>query len=412
MNGQQVRVQVQNDFLTKVAQANPVSAVAELVWNALDADATEVVIETIENELGVVTDIIVQDNGHGIHFEHAKGLFGSLGGSWKSTSMATGKGRFLHGQEGKGRFKAFALGGHVQWEINYHDGSKLKKYGVTSQFEQLDTFNITTPEQSPIDHSGVSVHISEPHKQFAFFDVEVAKEKLTPIFAFYLMAYKDVSIRFNDVSITPETLIKNHDTYVLDTLDVDGTMYNYELEIVEWNEKTELLCYLCNQHGFPLERSDRSLAQFKDFSFTAYLKSEHLTHLNNMGLLAISELEPHLSLMLDKAFTQMKNHFSKQSADTSKAIIKELHKEKGYPFAKAATPDEKAMRKIFDGIAIQIQDQIPEYKKLGSKAKSLHYKMLKLSMEETPEELHQLLTDELGMKKEAVAELDDLMSLV
>ncbi|MGL1902572.1 MAG: ATP-binding protein [Fibrobacterales bacterium] len=411
MLGQQVRVEVQNDFLTKVSQANPVAALAELIWNALDADATEVVVETLENELGVITDIIVKDNGHGIHYDHARELFGSLGGSWKSSSMSTGRGRFLHGQEGKGRFKAFALGGDVHWDIDYSDDTTTKRYSVSSQYENLGTFSITDIETSQQNHAGVTVHISNPHKQFAFFDQDIAKEKLTPIFAFYLMAYKDVSIRFNDALITPETLIRNHTTYTLETLDVEGTPYNYELEIVEWNEKTERLCYLCNQYGFPLERSDRSLAQYKDFSFTAYLKSEHLTHLNNMGLLAISELEPHLSLMLDKAFSEMKNHFNKQSVASSQKVITELHNEKAYPFEKAVSADEKVLRKIFDGLAVQIQEEIPDYKKMGAKAKALHYRLLKLAMEQSPDQLHQLLASEVNLKKDAISELDTLMSV-
>ena len=36
------RVQVEHDHLRKLANATPVQAVAELVWNALDADATRV----------------------------------------------------------------------------------------------------------------------------------------------------------------------------------------------------------------------------------------------------------------------------------------------------------------------------------------------------------------------------------
>ena len=38
-------VEIQSDFLERQARAQPVAAVAELIWNSLDADATTVSVD-------------------------------------------------------------------------------------------------------------------------------------------------------------------------------------------------------------------------------------------------------------------------------------------------------------------------------------------------------------------------------
>lgn len=45
-------VEVQSDFLEKITKAKPVQALAELVWNGLDADATSVSVSFDYNALG------------------------------------------------------------------------------------------------------------------------------------------------------------------------------------------------------------------------------------------------------------------------------------------------------------------------------------------------------------------------
>jgi DNA topoisomerase VI subunit B len=107
-------VEIQPDFLEKQTKAHPIAAVAELIWNGLDADATAVTVDLEDDHLGGLRRIIVTDNGHGIPHADAPILFRNLGGSWKRHGAHTKlRNRLLHGQEGRGRFKAFALGGVV-----------------------------------------------------------------------------------------------------------------------------------------------------------------------------------------------------------------------------------------------------------------------------------------------------------
>jgi hypothetical protein len=63
---QQLEVEVQGDHLERLARREPSSALAELIWNALDADATNVSVEFPRNGSGGVERVIVSDDGHGI----------------------------------------------------------------------------------------------------------------------------------------------------------------------------------------------------------------------------------------------------------------------------------------------------------------------------------------------------------
>ena len=125
-------VEIQPDFLERQAKVQPIAAVAELKWNGLDADSTAITVDLEDDNLGGLSRIIVTDNGHGIPYAEAPALFGNLGGSWKKRGAHTKiHKRQLHGQEGRGRFKAFALGSVVDWTSTYARDVKLFRYEIT-----------------------------------------------------------------------------------------------------------------------------------------------------------------------------------------------------------------------------------------------------------------------------------------
>lgn len=84
MNEHAYPVEVQPDFLEKITRAKPPQALAELIWNSLDADARTVSVRFGYNDLGRISKIQVRDNGTGIAYDKAPELFKRLGGSWKT----------------------------------------------------------------------------------------------------------------------------------------------------------------------------------------------------------------------------------------------------------------------------------------------------------------------------------------
>ena len=69
------KVEVESEHIRKLTAAKPIVALAELVWNACDADATRIDIEIDRNELGM-DSIAVRDNGPGIAHGDIERLFG------------------------------------------------------------------------------------------------------------------------------------------------------------------------------------------------------------------------------------------------------------------------------------------------------------------------------------------------
>jgi hypothetical protein len=186
-------VQAQEDFVEKLAAARPAQALAELVWNGLDAEATKVSIEVDRGTLGLKA-IRIRDNGHGIAPEEATALFTHLGGSWKRATRQSKHGkRVLHGEEGKGRFRALALGRVAEWSVTARNSSDQRmRYRITMIKDSARTFRITDPE--PVDEDckiGVEVTISEPYRDWNL-ETPGLLQELNEIYALYLTDYSTV----------------------------------------------------------------------------------------------------------------------------------------------------------------------------------------------------------------------------
>lgn len=89
----------------------PAAGVCELIWNAFDDDATEVVVSVAANGLGGIDQIQIQDDGNGMTRERAEKAFATVGDSWKLMPGTLSQGgRPVHGRHGRGRYAAFSLG--------------------------------------------------------------------------------------------------------------------------------------------------------------------------------------------------------------------------------------------------------------------------------------------------------------
>lgn len=85
----ELHLRADDDHVERLAHENdPVRAVVELIWNAIDAEAPTVTVE-LEHD-GVLEGIvktIVADTGHGIDRDELDSTFGRIGGSWKRLAV-------------------------------------------------------------------------------------------------------------------------------------------------------------------------------------------------------------------------------------------------------------------------------------------------------------------------------------
>lgn len=405
------KVEVKPDYLEKVSHSSPEKALSEIIWNSLDADAKNVEIIFKKNDLGT-SEIVVKDDGIGFSIEEAEDLFTSLGGSWKSKKEKTDEGRLLHGAEGQGRFKAFSLGRCAEWKVynRLRETDAQKPFKIVAKADHLERFIIEEIACEENRHQGVTVTISEPHKQFAIFDTDNAVEKLLPIFALYLSNYKHISITIGGRRLNPLDAIKRTEKIILDSVNYNDAEYSVELEIVEWIEGGDKELWLCTKNGFPLEKYPKQIRGVGGFGFNGYLKSELINVLSSDGTLGLGELNTHLREITDKAINEIKRYFSERLVEESQEKVLQWKKEKIYPFKEESTsPIEVAERQVFDVVATKVAESLPSFEESDKKSKAFQLRMLRHAVERGPEELQTVITEVLNLPKKQLDQLSEIL---
>ena len=364
-------VEVENDHLERLAaKCNPIPVISELVWNSLDADANVVRINIDRNPLGEPSAIKVVNDGIAIPYKKAESLFGSLGGSWKRDQKYTkGFNRFLHGQNGEGRFQALQLGRISEWDITYSDNKTLENYQISINKDNLRKFQISDFTKAPKNsHTGVAVCVSEltaPTKKCL--KTRIIQD-LEQIFALYLRQFPKVKIFFEDVPLNVSTNIQSSAVFELPNITPKEPV---SLEIVEWKLTTKNEIYLCNGTGFPIEEITPSINTI-GFNFTAYLKSEYFTQLFLDSQIDLWDMDPKVVKTLEAAKELIRDHFRELAAKKASGLIEEWKKQQVYPFTE--TPKdaiEEVEQQMFNVVALNVSQYLPSFKSSDNASKKL-----------------------------------------
>lgn len=83
-----ITVGIASDAIEKISKVQPDSAIEELIWNAIDAEASRIEVIPYENAFKGIDRIVVSDNGHGISEKDAENIFGNIGGSGTTTKRS------------------------------------------------------------------------------------------------------------------------------------------------------------------------------------------------------------------------------------------------------------------------------------------------------------------------------------
>jgi len=235
-----VTVEAQEDFLERLSgRGRPATAIAELIWNGLDADADRISIGIRRNLLGVIESIRVADDGHGMTLSQAEEAFSHLGGSWKQKREKTlERRRLLHGKDGKGRFRAFGLGGRVTWTSISGGEDARELVTVSGSAEDLRHFEISDPIPT-VESRGTVVEVIEVWDDVPELESDRIREELAEVLALYLREYPAVQIVYLDQLIDPDFLEGRVSTVELDPVVIDGEVVDdVAITIVEWSEPT------------------------------------------------------------------------------------------------------------------------------------------------------------------------------
>ena len=407
-----VHVVARRDHLESLTTATPLVALAELVWNGFDAGSNRVQVLFDLNDIDAIQSIRIRDYGAGIVHSEVENLFGNLGESWKKAKDRQ-NGRALHGKNGKGRFRAFALGERVEWNTTYQDNGKKYSYCISGSAHTLDDFDASDPIEADSSQTGTEVVIRNLQHAFYSLQSDSAPISLAKIFAPYLTEYSALTFEYNGVAVDPRTVQSNSKEYHLGDIELSGGRKAVvTVSIIEWKIPMDRVIHLCDKNGIGLhELPICKQIRAPGFNFTVYIKSDHFRELDKTNLLSLSDLHPDVQTIVNVAKNKAKEHFRKRILENQGKIVERWKKEQIYPYVDKPIldPVELAERQVFDILAVNVQSYLPSFEDADFKSKKFTFRLLAQAIRENPESVQEIIGEVLGLKKDAQ---DDLAALL
>lgn len=410
-----IDIGVERDHIESLTRASGVTALSELIWNSLDADATEINIEFKTTRLGGYEYIKVEDNGHGLTYEKAQDVFSRLGGSEKKVINHSPSGRQFHGKEGKGRYKSLALGDLVKFTSVYQSNGTYATFTTIIDRNKLSTTEISDLKKLKKSEGipGFIVEIDNVNHKNAgeALNFENRKE-LEEKFASYWISYPKFKIFFNGNELQFSSLIKNSDETVL-KVENGKLTYNFTIKVLEWNFENKKKTYLCNSHGIPF--LDTNLGIRSSIPISVFIQSTYIEKLHRENVLNLYETDEILLGVFKAAKDFARDYVRKRLHGYSKEFIAELKQKGLYPYHdKAENLIEETKRQVFDIVALQIHEHLPTFNEQDDKNKKLTLSLVSEALENDSKSLRRILTEVIELpedKRDDLVELLDTTSL-
>jgi hypothetical protein len=402
----------QDRVLSNADKCSAHDAIAELIWNALDADATEVDVTIVRNELSAPISIEIRDNGHGMTPDRVEDHFLTEGDSWKKDKrFSPTLLRPMHGHLGRGRLLAYAVADSVRWKtVAAVDGGN-QCTTIRGLRSRPAGFEITDPEPTTAD-PGTTVELTmmQSSQKAARVGDDGFREALIELLGETLLAFDGTSVRWDGSLLTVDGYIAKREEVELPVIAADS-LHGHPmptLALVEWaNPKrgTKVL-HLCNQVGAVVTTYKPDLVPSTS-GWSAYLKWSGFADPKLMGIADLHHPEFAHSDVLTAATHALNTYLTARLQAAKSNLIEEWKTDQVYPYrGKADNPIEVAERELFDIVAVIASDSIP---KKGIEQKRLTLGLLKAALESEPDRLGRSLQAILKLTDEELDQLDRLL---
>jgi hypothetical protein len=259
------------DLVTRLArERDPVRAVVELVWNAIDAEADTVRIELTRTDMDAIERVTVEDDGHGISSDEVQATFGRIGGSWKAlASRSKNDKRGLHGKLGEGRLRAFALGSLVTWASeSVNTAGERERVVIEGAKERTEPFSWDASRSTETKTGTVVTALNEQDRSLNSLFSDATLTTLTSHFAPVLLNDDALTVIFDGVKLNPSDEVLD-DTTIEVTLDSDPAAV-ITIRIIEWRTGRHRAVYFGeDEERFVVEMSGAELES--QTAFSAYV---------------------------------------------------------------------------------------------------------------------------------------------
>lgn len=407
-----LKTEVKADHLERLLRGRPASALCELVWNALDADATLVEIEFVRDLVDGLKQVVVRDNGTGISPFDAETGFRSLGGSWKRSGGTTrGEGRVLHGKSGQGRFAAFTLGSIVEWKSTSEEAGSKHSVSIDASRDKLGEFRFEVAAEDDRTPSGTTVTISEIAESANELLSPDAASYLTESLAVYLSQYPQARVFIAGERVDPTSLEARREEIELPAIPTDdGPITDARLLVIEWTRATSRSLHFCGPDGISRHSTTVPTIRAPGFDFTAYLRSSVIPDLAEANDLLLGEAHPVAAGLQTAAVEALREYLRRRSAEKAASLVTEWKAAGIYPFqGEPADAVERTERQVFEVVAANVATYLPNFEKADAKSKKFSFSLLREAIANNPDSMQRVLGEVLGLPK---AKLDELAELL
>lgn len=399
-----LELKAQHDALQKIATTrDPVKALAEFVWNALDADAAEVSVELDRNALGGVEAIVIRDNGNGITRDRALADFENLGASWKRTRQRTRLNRVLHGKEGQGRLRFFSVAQRARWWSVYKEQDQLKKLMIEIAAGSLQKSEVSEVELSEKDdRTGTIVELTPLKETFDYLIGEEARTDFTAIFAPYILQYPDVTVTFDGYDIDPgATVAYSRDFPSHSVICPTRVVKDLSIRVIEWKHSVGgRKIHLGGQSGVVLGSLPANVTA-PGFEFSAYAYAPFFQEIADANLLEFDGLnDVDFIKVIEHIRNELSDHFRNRQAEKSSELIEELKNAGVYPYEGDPKSEvEKRERQVLDIAIHAVSSYSRDFKKAENPLKKITLGLLREAIRHNPEAIHTILHHVFNLPK-------------
>lgn len=405
-----IDIGVEKDHIESLTKASGTNSLAELLWNSLDADATEINVDYKQTKLGGYDYIKITDNGHGLSYEKAQDIFSRIGGSEKKLKTQSPNGRQYHGKEGKGRYKGLSLGDYVKFTSVYESKNGFSEFTLTIDRNHLSKTELSDLRQLKKGEgtSGFTVEINNINLKNADQALKIENRKeLEEKFASYWISYPKFKIFFNSNELHFDSLIKNSEQIEIKA-EVGELTYKFIIKILEWNFENKKKTYLCNAQGIPFQET--SLGLRSSIPISMFIQSVYIEKLHRENTLDLYEADEVLLGIMKSAKDFAREYVKRRLHEYSKEFIQELKQKGLYPYKEPAeNVFEVSKRQVFDIVALQVHEYLPSFNEQDDKSKKLTLSLLSEALENDSKNLRRILSEVIELPEEQREDLADLL---
>ncbi|MGW8433272.1 ATP-binding protein [Curtobacterium citreum] len=395
------------DLVTRLArERDPVRAVVELVWNAIDAEAETVRVTLERSDMDAIESVAVEDDGHGITSDEVQATFGRIGGSWKAlATRSKNDKRGLHGKLGEGRLRAFALGSRVTWASeSVNTAGDRERVVIEGAKNRADPFSWDAEPSTATVTGTVVTALNEQDRSLNSLLNDSTLTTLTSHFAPVLLNDDTLTVVFDGARLNPADEILD-DTTVEVVLHSDADA-RISVRIIEWRTGKHRAVYFGEDaERFVVEMSGAELESQTAFSAYVTWGGFDVDSLSELGLGEMAS-EP-AGAVWRATKKAVREHFASRRRLRRRDQIDEWKNKGIYPYTEEPTTEAaKAERAVFDIVSSALVPQIPK-RKDGAQ---LTLNLLRDALKADPENLALLVSEFVALTEQDREALTKLLS--